>query len=572
MNADAPSVQQLARLRQQRDALCSAAVRAMTGDAALHYREGRLCRDLGVVPLHAPHLRTDPGVDALACLRGATDGAALRLGHSDAVLHRSLCPGDGVERLLFELLEQLRCETFVPAGMAGMAANLRHRFTAWSRAFQQSGLIEGELGILLYTVAQIAWSRLNGWPVLPETEDLIEHTRAGIVPAVGPMLAGMRRSLRDQPAFAVHALALASEIGERVRGATPAGEASAARRAAASGFALWLDFDDETAQAFDLAPSGHSRVLADAADGYRIFTTRYDREVRAATLVRRALLDEYRVRLDTRIARSGLNLSRLTRRFRALAQPVRDGWLHGEESGRIDGRRLSQLVTSPNERRLFRREADKPQADCVVGFLVDCSGSMKAHIESVTLLLDVLTRALDQAGVATEVLGFTTNAWHGGRARNDWLARGRPAHPGRLNEVCHMVFKAARQSWRRARSEIVALLKADLFREGVDGEAVEWACARLHASGKARRILVVVSDGSPMDCATGQANDEGYLDNHLKDVVARHAALGDVEVLGLGVGLDMSPFYRRALALDLGKGADMEALEEVAGLICAGRR
>lgn len=208
----------------------------------------------------------------------------------------------------------------------------------------------------------------------------------------------------------------------------------------------------------------------------------------------------------------------------------------------------------------------------MVGFLIDCSGSMKAQAEPLTLLIDMLTRALDQAGVATEVLGFTTNAWNGGRARADWLARGRPQHPGRLNETCHMVFKDAQRSWRRARTDIAALLKADLFREGVDGEAVEWACARLHASGKARRILVVVSDGSPMDTATGQANDACYLDNHLKAVVARHEALRDVEVLGLGVGLDLSPYYRHTLALDLSQPVDMAMLDEVAGLVGARRR
>lgn len=564
------TVQQRARQRQQRDALSSAAVRALTGDAALHYRDGRLCRDLLPVALHAPHLRTDPDSDAVACLRGATDGAALRLRHSDAGLHLSLCPADAVERLLFELLEQLRCETFVPPGMPGMAANLRHRFTQWSRAFQQSGLVEGELGILLYTVAQVAWSRLNGWPVLPETEDLIEHTRAGIVPRIGPMLAGMRRSLHDQAGFAVHALALAREIGERVHAALP--EDAEVTRATRAGFALWLDFEDDADPAFAEAPSGHSRVLADAAGAYRVYTTRHDREIHPATVVRRALLEEFRARLDARIARSGIHRARLVRRLRAaLARPERDGWSFGEESGRIDGRRLSQLVTSPAERRLFRREAEKPHADCVVGFLVDCSGSMKGHAEAVTVLLDILARALDEAGAASEILGFTTGAWHGGRSRADWLARGRPAHPGRVADVCHMVFKEAGQGWRRTRTDIAALLKADLFREGVDGEAVEWACRRLVATGKARRLLVVVSDGSPMESATAQANDACYLDNHLKAVLARQAALGEVTVLGLGVGLDLAPFYRHALAVDLSKPIDMRLLEEVTAWLCARR-
>jgi len=571
----AGSAAQQLRQRQQQDALSGAAVRAITGDAALHFRDGQLWHAMRPVPQHAPHLRTDPGIDTAACLRGAADGVALRQAHSDAALHRRLCPADPVERLVFELLEQLRCETRLPRGMRGVVANLRHRFMAWSQAFHRSGLVEGHLGILLYTVAQVAWSRLTGEPVLAETEDLIEATRAAIVPVLGTSLAGLRAHRHDQAAYAVHSLALARAVADMVHAEAPrTGEDEGnAATAARAGFALWLDFEESPEDAFALASSGHSRVLADATDGYRVFTTRYDREVRAATLVRRALLDEYRARLDARIALAGVNVARLARRLRAaLAQPRVDGWSFGEESGRIDGRRLAQLVSSPAERRLFRREDHKPHVDCVVGFLVDCSGSMKAQVEPLAMLIDMLVRALDQAGVATEVLGFTTGSWKGGRARADWLARGRPAHPGRLNETCHMVFKDAPRSWRRARTEIAALLKADLFREGVDGEAVEWACTRLHGTGKARRILVVVSDGSPMDTATGQANDACYLDNHLKAVVARHEALRDVEVLGLGVGLDLSPYYRHTLALDLSQPVDMAMLDEVAGLVAARRR
>jgi cobaltochelatase CobT len=196
---------------------------------------------------------------------------------------------------------------------------------------------------------------------------------------------------------------------------------------------------------------------------------------------------------------------------------------------------------------------------------------MRTYIEPVALLVDVLTRALDQAGVASEVLGFSTGAWNGGRARLDWLAGGRPHHPGRLNELAHLVFKDAATSWRRARADIAALFKADLFREGVDGEAVDWACTRLRARAEARRILVVISDGSPMDSATAQVNDTYYLDNHLKQVVARNEAARDVELLGLGVGLDLSPYYRRCLAVDLSTPPDMSLFAELVGWIGARR-
>jgi cobaltochelatase CobT len=256
----------------------------------------------------------------------------------------------------------------------------------------------------------------------------------------------------------------------------------------------------------------------------------------------------------------------------SITVPRRDGWSFGEEEGRIDGRRLAQVVASPNERRVFRRERERPHADCAVSFLIDCSGSMKASIAPVAVMIDVLVRALGMAGVTTEVLGFTTGAWNGGRAKLDWLAKGRPKHPGRLNEACNMIFKEGDASWRAARSDIAALFKADLFREGIDGEAVEWACSRLVARDEARRILVVISDGSPMDSATAQANDPDYLDRHLREVVGKHEASRAVEVLGLGVGLDLSTYYRHHFAVDLDVPPDMTLFAKLAAWLGARRR
>ncbi|ACC75253.1 cobalt chelatase [Paraburkholderia phymatum] len=572
------SDREAARRAARGDALRAATVRALTGDAALHYSNGRLCRNMKPLPLHAPHLRTAAAEDTFASLRGAADGAALRVRHSDAELHRQLLPNVSVERLLFELLEQLRCESLLPEGMPGLEQNLRDRFDAWSRAMHRAGIVDGHLGLLLYTVAQMGWSRLSGWPVLEETEGLIEATRASIAPMIGVSLASMRRTRGDQRAFAQHALELARQISamidaERAARLPDEVEDKQEDEAARNACSLFLDFEDGVEEGITLAHTGESRVLRALGQGYRVFTTRYDRETYAATLVRKALLAEYRERLDERIGAQALNVPRLARALKAaLAVPQRDGWSFGEEYGHIDGRRLAQLVSSPAERRLFRLEQHTPIAESMVSFLIDCSGSMRAQMEPVAMLIDVLTRALDAAGIANEVLGFTTGAWNGGRARQEWLARGRPRHPGRLTEVSHLVFKDAATSWRRARADIAALLKGDLFREGVDGEAVEWACNRLRTRAVNRRILIVVSDGSPMDAATNQANDAYYLDNHLKLVIGAQQAAGDVEVLGLGVGLDLSPYYRHSLAVDLSVPPDMTMLAEIAGFIGAGGR
>ena len=421
----------------------------------------------------------------------------------------------------------------------------------------------------------MAWSRLNGYPVLEETDGLIEAIRFNLMPAIGTEVVGLKQTRGDQAAFAVHSLKISGIIAEMAGSESkkePEESLLEDDQGEPSELAAILDFEgDDDPGVIAAAATGESSVFTDMENSYRIFTTCYDREVKAASLVREAYLKELRQRLDKRIRGQGINIPRLARRLSALlSAPKIDGWSFGEEEGYLDARRLSQLVASPAERRLFRREQYRPHANCLVSILIDCSGSMKAHIEPVAVLVDVLSRAMEQAEVNTEILGYTTGAWNGGRCQLGWLGKGRPQHPGRLNELCHMVFKSAETSWRRARTDIAALLKADLFREGVDGEAVEWACHRMIGRSEERRILIVISDGCPMDTATGLANDRYYLDNHLKQVVNLLESKREVEVYGLGVGLDLSPYYTNCLALDLSETLNNQIFEEILQLL-AGR-
>lgn len=565
-------VQQLARRQQRVEELCAGAIRALSGQADLHFRGRRLHRGRQRLPLFAPHLHPAIESDDFGSFRGASDGLALRLSLSDDALHARLCPGDPVERLVFELLEQMRVESLAPDALQGVAHNLRHRFEQWSMAFHRSRLTDSARGILLYTVAQVCRARVTGEPVLEETEDLMEATRAALAPAMGTDLAGLRRQRHDQAAYAQHALGIARLVGEMLRSADAeegerhdAADAEDSERAA---FSLVMELEARVEEGVAAAISGHSRVFEAAQQQYRIYSSAYDSEVLGTALARAELLQEHRVQLDRWVAASGLNGARLARELKAiLAQPAHDGWDSAMEEGRIDGRRLAQLIASPTERRLFRSEHIEAQADCVLAFLVDCSGSMKQHIEPLATLLDVFARALEQAGVASEVLGFSTGAWNGGRARRDWLKAGQPPWPGRLNEISHRVFKDADTRWRRARLGMAALLKTDLFREGIDGEAVDWAVARLEARPETRKLLVVVSDGCPMDGATNLANDAFYLDNHLQQVLQRHERAGRVEICALGVGLDLSPFYSRCQALDLGASLGHALLRDILQLL-----
>jgi len=551
--------QALRRRRQRLEALCAGSIRALTGDASLQFRGGRLHRGERRLPGFAPHLHPADGDDARS-FRGAADGLALRLLRSDDALHRRLRPGGPVERWVFELLEQLRVESLVPAHLPGIATNLRHRFDEWSDAFRASGLCETDAGLLLFTVAQVCRSRLTGEPPAPSSEDTIEATRAGIAPVIGAALAGLRRDRADQAACASHALeisrAVARALGSEAAAWTAAGGPAPASHADGAGFSLWIDLEGDGEASMQAAGAGDA---AGAGPGpgpgpgqpYLVFTRAYDRELPAGALVRPQRLEEHRARLDRLQAESGLNPARVARLLgAALLRADERISEDGREEGLVDGRRIAALVSSPAERRLFRWHRLGPGADCVLSLLIDCSGSMKPHRETVAGFADLMLRALDAIGAGTELLGFTTGAWNGGRALRDWRRAGRPALPGRLAECDHLVFKDASQAWRRARKEVAALLEPVFFREGVDGEAVEWACARLSACEARRRVLLVVSDGSPMESASAAANPPGLLSTHLRAVVSAQRRRGAVEILGVGVGLDLSPWYDRSMLLD----------------------
>lgn len=568
--------QAAARLQERIEALCGASIRALTGDASVRFRGSRLHRGGERLPLFAPHLHPSPESDDFASFRGAADGLALRLALSDAGLHETLAPGDPVERLIFGWLEQFRVESLAPERLAGVAHNLRHRHLAWSMAYHEAGHTDSARGLLLYTVAQVARARVSAQPVVEATEDRIEATRFALAPRIGNALAGLRRARHDQAGYAVHARSIAAVVATLLREQAPdrgeaegGDDAAAGRDAVRSVFGLLVEEEEGAASERSAsAVSARGRVIDAAPIPYRVFTTAYDREDDASARVRAEVLSAYRARLDERIAAQHLHVSRLARQLLArLTGPSANGWDSAQEEGRIDGRALARLVASPLERRLFRRERAEPLADAAVSFLIDCSGSMKARAADVALLVDGFARALDLAGAASEILGFTTAAWNGGQARRDWLRAGRPPFPGRLNERLHLRFKTFETPWRQARSGIAALYHGELFREGLDGEAVEWAATRLLGREESRKILFVVSDGSPMDGATHVANSRQILDRHLLEVVERIERSGAVEIHGLGVGLDLSAWYRSSHVLDLDANAGRAMFGEVLTLI-----
>jgi cobaltochelatase CobT len=305
-----------------------ALLRAMAGDASLQWSGQTLYRGTAPVALAAAHQSDVPA--ELLDQRGLLDGASLRLRLSDAGLHVRHLPGDPVERLVFELLEQLRVESLAPEEWPGARANLHARFVHWSQAFADSGLTESSLGILLFTVALTAWSRLGGHEPPEALADLAEATRAGLSAQLGAQWALLRRHRQDQQAFIAPALAISRWVGESVRAAqeeAPRGAAGPRRRGS---FALPLHFESQSLDAPPAALSGDSRAWAGSAHRYRVFTRAYDREAQAAELIRAAQLAEFRGQMDEELARSGLHAGRLARHLQQrLAVPRHDGWQFG---------------------------------------------------------------------------------------------------------------------------------------------------------------------------------------------------------------------------------------------------
>jgi len=556
--AEGPNAQALLRQQHAQDDLCAASARALSAEPNLHYRQRRLYRNTQRLPDFAPHLHPVHGQDDWRSFRAASDGAALRLRYSDSALHSGLCERHTLmplERLILEMLEQIRVESLATdLGLPGAAHNLRHRFEVWAVALGQSDLAETVQGLTLLTVALVCRARVLGEPVPEGLMDMIESTRFALSAVIGHDLRGLRLTRLDQILYGEHALNIARSVAQF----TVAGEVQPAAtrinpvQHTRARLSLWIDFEGGEDKDAAAASPGQGQNPEEILKTYAVFTTAYDRTVQAADLVRQAERQTLRTVLDTRIERQGVALQPLVRQLRAMLSPPRwDDLEHGQEEGRIDGSRLSQLVANPLQRQLFVRERQRPVPDAAVTFLIDCSGSMKSQRESIAMLVDVMSRALDLAGVKNEILGFTTGAWSGGRAMRDWRRAGQPQPAGRLNERCHMVFKPAEKAWRLVRRDIAALLKPEIYRECLDGEALLWAEQRLLAQNASRRILMVISDGSPSDSATAQTNAPHYLEQHLLAVTERIQRSGQIELTGLGVGLDMSAYYRHSDMLDL---------------------
>lgn len=555
-----------ARVAAEQLALSASTLRAMAREPETSFRGGIPYRGRDRIANLPPSVWAGLRAGPPPRLRGVADAIALRLLYTDEALHSRLRPDGALERLIFDLLELFRVEALVPKGWPGAKRNLTRLHETWSQEVVGAGLTETTQGMAVYAIAEICHARVIGASLTEAAADLIEAPRAAFGQSIAADVAALRGAVEDQERYATHARAIAQTIGQfaiRARGQADVTEEERPDAAQRRAELLSVDDAEQTGGASD-AERGSSEILATQQTTYRAFTTAHDRQQAATSLLRSARLDEHRHRLDELRASHPINARLLGRQMISAFSCASDiQWLGGQSDGLIDGSRLVRLITSTSAGDIFRAPHAELQIDAAVTALVDCSGSMKRHSQAVAGLLDLFVRGLDAVGVATEVLGFTTCGWNGAQSGKDWQRAGRPARPGRLNDVSHIVFKEFETPRKLARQGIAGLLEESLYREGVDGEAVEWAATRLARREERRRVLLVLTDGGPSDRATALANEPGYLDNHLRAVAGALEQCNSIEVVGIGVESDVSAFYHRAHTIELSSGQRAEALRTV---------
>ena len=545
-----------------------------------------------------------------AIVRGHADSLALRLACHDAAVHRRLQPAGQQARAVFEAVEQARVEAIGARRMDGVALNLTamlderfHRAKFEEITDRADAPIEDALALMVR-------ERLTGLAPPPAAKRLVELWRPLIEDRAGRNLDRLENLVEDQRQFGdvVHDLLDDLEMGED-RGSDSeddeegederrkqdsgeegesADEADAQSAAMEDTEVSAEDLPDAAAEAVD-APSADMADDTDMTDAespgepqrprhygdnaprgpdYRAFTTKHDEMVAAEDLCEPEELDRLRSYLDKQLSHLQGVVARLANRLqrRLMAQQNRS-WEFDLEEGLLDPARLSRIIMDPMHALSFKAEKDTQFRDTVVTLLLDNSGSMRGRpITVAATCADILARTLERCGVKVEILGFTTRAWKGGQSREQWLTAGKPANPGRLNDLRHIVYKSADAPWRRARKNLGLMMREGLLKENIDGEALDWAHKRLLARTEQRKILMMISDGAPVDDSTLSVNPGNYLERHLRWVIDEIENRSPVELIAIGIGHDVTRYYRRAVTIvdaeELG-GAMTEKLAEL---------
>jgi cobaltochelatase CobT len=530
-----------------------------------------------------------------AIVRGHADAIALRLACHDPATHRRLAPGGQQARAVFDAIEQARVEAIGARRMQGVAQNLSAMLNDRFHRGKYDDITDRADAPIEDALAMMVRERLTGEPPPAAARKLVELWRPLIESRAGRDLDRLERLLEDQRRFgdAVHDLLDSLDMGddrsredeedsddkekdegrkdEQGQDGEAADSEDMQRMSLDEAEASSEELPDSSAEALD-APSSDMPEDSEIGDSenaaepwrprhhganeprgpdYRPFTTRFDEIIGAEELCEPEELDRLRGYLDKQLANLQGVVSRLANRLqrRLMAQQNRS-WEFDLEEGVLDPARLSRVVVDPLHPLSFKIEKDMTFRDTVVTLLLDNSGSMRGRpITVAATCADILARTLERCGVKVEILGFTTRAWKGGQSREAWLAAGKPANPGRLNDLRHIVYKSADAPWRRARKNLGLMMREGLLKENIDGEALDWAHKRLLARTEQRRILMVISDGAPVDDSTLSVNPGNYLERHLRWVIDDIQTRSPVELIAIGIGHDVTRHYRRAVTI-----------------------
>ena len=545
-----------------------------------------------------------------AILRGHADSMALRLACHDPAIHRRMLPEADTARAVFEAIEQARVEAIGSRRMTGVASNLSAMLEDRFHRGNYQEITERADAPMEDAIAMLVRERLTGLETPPAAKKIVALWRDYIEDRAHRDLDRLTREIDDQRGFAevVHDLLTSLDMGDErfadrdqdeddkdEEGENEAGDESGSEQddseqgAAPEQTELSAEDRSDTASDAEEAPSteqpddmepGDARDAAEPwrprqslkneprGPDYRAFSTRFDEVVGAEELCDPEELARLRAFLDKQLQHLQGVVARLANRLqrRLLAQQNR-AWEFDLEEGMLDPARLSRVIVDPFQPLTFKRERDTDFRDTVVTLLLDNSGSMRGRpITVAATCADILARTLERCGVKVEILGFTTRAWKGGQSREAWLAANKPANPGRLNDLRHIIYKSADAPWRRARKNLGLMMREGLLKENIDGEALDWAHKRLLGRPENRKILMMISDGAPVDDSTLSVNPGNYLERHLRWIIEEIETRSPVELIAIGIGHDVTRYYRRAVTIvdaeELG-GAMTEKLAEL---------
>jgi cobaltochelatase CobT len=547
-----------------------AIMRSLSGDTHLQIRDWQLFHKSYTLNTLAPHLNFSYLQAPWAHSRGILDGVALRLRYSDYELHLSHSPNGLIESLVFEVLEQIRVESICPASLKGSKQNVENQFISWLQEFMSNGGMEGSISLLLLSIFSTVWVKLNQRPIPELMQDVIEATRAGLASGLGPHLVMLMKNRLDQANYAKTSLEITRLVSNLIDAEYQNVPSIRTKQKNINNNFLKIEWiQPPTLGSKSEKPQHHSaeeakKSLKLSLEQYKVFNTAYDLEIEAKKSIRPAQLAIYQKELNAEITKLNIPWGKLTRAYQKIFQTrTLKRWQTTETEGLLDQRYLTRIATSPLDPVLYKHPSNKIEALGKVSLLIDCSGSMRDQRMKIATCVDSLVRILEQANIQTEVLGYSTSTWQGGRPFKEWRRNGEIPNPGRLNERAHWIFKDFHTHWRKARPGIAALLRSEIYAESVDGEALLWAVQRLQnevASHAINEKLILFSDGCPMDRATIEANGEYFLKNHLLQAIEWCEQQVNFELWGCGIGEELRPFFSNRLSWDQEKEDPSESL------------